>query len=327
MYVTKTTQPVSIQVVITLLMMMSFVEHVFALTKDPTIQLGSATIQTRIAEHQLIDGGIAYIFARGANGDWSLEAELDPPNHVRGNKFGFSVSIDGDTAVVGAPDDDDQAIDAGAVYVFERTADGRWRQQAKLYPSDGHDGDHFGYALAVNRGLLLVGAPDDDQLAADAGAVYVFVRRPDGSWTLQRELRPPQTSMRAGHFGESISVEDNGLLISIRNRNNMDANFSSAYFFARDLSDAWFPQFKLITAFEAFEKEFGVAVNMDGDTAVIGQAGKNGISGVAYVLSRGIDGTWIKEAELRCGRDVHETFGFSVFLKNDVVIIGAPSDR
>ena len=63
------------------------------------------------------------------------------------DEFGHSVSLDGDTALVGAFADDDNGDDSGSVYVFTRAAN-LWSQQTKITPEDGADGDNFGCSVS-----------------------------------------------------------------------------------------------------------------------------------------------------------------------------------
>ncbi|MCH7498230.1 MAG: hypothetical protein IH971_10315, partial [Candidatus Marinimicrobia bacterium] len=86
--------------------------------------------------------GSAYLFKRTGT-SWAQEAKLLPSDGAAGDQFGFSVSISGDYAVVGAPFDDDNGTESGSAYVFKRTGTS-WAQEAKLLPSDGAAGDWFG---------------------------------------------------------------------------------------------------------------------------------------------------------------------------------------
>ena len=87
--------------------------------------------------------------------------------------FGTSVSISGDTALVGAYQDDDAGSDTGSAYVFVRSGD-TWTQQAKLTASDAAAGDYFGYSVSVSGDTALVGAPHDTGLTCDNGSTYVI---------------------------------------------------------------------------------------------------------------------------------------------------------
>jgi hypothetical protein len=152
------------------------------------------------ADNSAPGAGAAYVFTRtGVN--WSQQAYLKASNNEGGDSFGWSVSIWGDYAVVGATGEDSGIVgdqndngrqNSGAAYVFTRTG-GTWSQQAylKADPQDfGFFGDIFGYAVAIAGDLVVVGAyqedsnatgingdPDNNSASA-AGAAYVFGNAP-----------------------------------------------------------------------------------------------------------------------------------------------------
>ncbi|MEM7137813.1 MAG: hypothetical protein AAF500_14610 [Myxococcota bacterium] len=136
------------------------------------------------------DSGAAYLFARTA-ADWSQTAYLKATETILQGAFGWSVDIDGDRAVVGAPGGDDGH---GEAHVFSAT-DTTWAYAANLRtPNPGGD-DVFGQSVAIDRGNVIIGAGGEDSSAtgvlpqaddydddvADSGAGYVFVQEPGGT--------------------------------------------------------------------------------------------------------------------------------------------------
>ncbi len=111
------------------------------------------------------DAGAAYIY-RIDGGEWIREAKLIGSFPTEGRRFGIAVSIDGDTAVIGASHDDDVDNNAGSAYVFRRDANGTpsdrtddsWVEMAKLTASDAAASDLFGSAVAVSGDSVVVGA-------------------------------------------------------------------------------------------------------------------------------------------------------------------------
>ena len=65
-------------------------------------------------------------------------------------------------------------ITSGAVYVF-MTSDGgdTWSEQQKLVASDSVGGDHFGFSLSLDGGVLLAGAVAGDTWTADTGMIRI----------------------------------------------------------------------------------------------------------------------------------------------------------
>ncbi len=88
--------------------------------------------------------------------------------------FGISVSIAGDTAVIGARLDDDNGNDSGSAYVFVRDGSNNWSQQAKLTANDGAASDQFGISVSIAGDTAVIGAFLDDDNGNDSGSAYLF---------------------------------------------------------------------------------------------------------------------------------------------------------
>ena len=85
------------------------------------------------------------------------------------------MAVFGDTAVVGAPYDDDNGDDSGSASIFTRNPDTQeWSLQQKLTANDGAALDYFGSSVAVYEGTVVVGAYLDDDKGDDSGSVYVY---------------------------------------------------------------------------------------------------------------------------------------------------------
>lgn len=91
--------------------------------------------------------------------------------------FGHSVAVEGDTAVIGAYHDEDPNGDAaGSAYVFTRSNE-HWTGKQKLFADDGDTKDVFGWGVALEEGIALVGAKiDEDPNGEYAGSAYVFMK-------------------------------------------------------------------------------------------------------------------------------------------------------
>ena len=115
------------------------------------------------------------------------------------DSFGRAVSIWGDTVVVGAFWDDQNGLDAGAVYVFAHTG-AEWAQQQKLLPSDGQANDNLGRVVAVDCETILV--------SANGGRVYVY-ESADSVWTETQVLIPSDGDADGGGFGSFLKDQSN----------------------------------------------------------------------------------------------------------------------
>jgi len=121
--------------------------------------------------------GSVYVFKR--TGElWSDAAKLVPSDGEPGDAFGWSLAMDGGTAVIGAFVAAGTGSNTGAAYLYGRF-DGIWTEQFKLFPDDGGFGDGFGRAAALDGITAIIGSPGDDDGGNNAGSAYAF-RVPPG---------------------------------------------------------------------------------------------------------------------------------------------------
>jgi hypothetical protein len=280
--------------------------------------------------------GAAYVFVR-SGGVWMQQAKLTAADGAAGDFFGASVSINGDTVVIGAAG---KSINGntgqGAVYVFVRSGS-IWSQQAEFTGADGSASDGFGGSVSLNGDTALIGASGKTVNGnARQGAAYVFVRS-GNTWSEQAELTAADGSATNG-FGGSVSLNGDSALIGAGGKPvNGNSGQGAAYVFVRS-GTIWSEQAEL-TAADGAGGEFGDAfggpgtvfganggtVSIDGNTAVIGAVSKSfpnsGFEqGAAYVFVRS-GSTWSQQAELTQSFNVY--FGRSVALRGDTLLIGS----
>ncbi|HZF38328.1 MAG TPA: hypothetical protein VE715_05875, partial [Blastocatellia bacterium] len=222
------------------------------------------------------------------------QAKLTADDAAETDSFGASVAIDGDTAVVGAPNDDTAAgIDAGSAYIFVRSGTS-WNLQAKLTGSQAQAGDTFGAAVGISGDMIVVGAPS---AFGGAGQAYVYVRS-GTSWS-----QDIFTHSTAGpdRVGQAVAVDGNTVVIGAPFTDlTTGSDAGAVYVLMRDGS-SWSDV--LLTAGDAaFGDQFGSGVAVDGDLIVIASpftddAGVGVDVGAAYVFAR--SGTsWSQETKL-----------------------------
>jgi hypothetical protein len=237
--------------------------------------------------------------------------------------FGDVVAIDGDTAVVGAflanPNDNDNQ---GAAYVYVRTGEG-WVQQAKLVAADGAVGHLFGRSVAIDGDTIAVGAAGAaNGDVSSSGAVYVFTRT-GTSWVQQARLSAADGQL-GDELGRAVALSGDTLLAGAHGAAIGDNNAQgAAYVFVRS-GATWTQQAKLLAADGASFANFGNAVALDGDTAVIGSdqaSAANFWSGSAYVFVRS-GGTWTQQAQLAAKDGAAlDQFGHAVALSGDTAVV------
>jgi len=247
------------------------------------------------------DAGSAYIYAcnQGGNDHWGLVTTLLPEATTDRSKFGSAVAISGDNAVVGAPNDDDNDTDAGAIYIYTRNHGGtdKWGLVEKLYAEDSIfiDGnpDNFGASVAIDGDYAIIGTPGADDGSIDSGVAYVFYRHQEGNnnWGQQAKLAASDGDAYY-HFAEAVSISGSTALVGSAVDNNANGSQAgAAYFFYRDLggSNNWGEQRKVSADSGNKNDHFGGAVDICNNYAIIGSPRDDDQgfqAGAAYILGR-----------------------------------------
>ncbi len=267
------------------------------------------------------NAGAAYIYAFNAP-HWQQEVKLTAADAGERDAFGYVVSIDGTTAVVGAPDDDDAGNNSGAVYVFVRDADG-WKQHTKLVPKELGKLDSFGDAVEIQGSTLIVGAPGHTHGGVRfAGAVFVFVRDGD-TWRMQAKLTADDAGA-GDQFGVSVGMEGDTIIVGAK-KHDPDGvkDAGAAYIFRRD-GNTWRQQAKLTAPKKRNGDHFGTGVATSRDIAIVGAPLREEgapSAGAAYSFVN-VDGAWNNAATVV--PDVAHPnlfFGSAIAISGDTVIV------
>ncbi|NQT96128.1 MAG: choice-of-anchor D domain-containing protein [Candidatus Marinimicrobia bacterium] len=276
--------------------------------------------------------GSAYIFHRSGT-SWSQEAKLTSSDGVVDDRFGGSVSISGDYAIVGAYMDDVGANwDQGSAYIFYRSGTS-WSQQAKLTASDGESGDYFGYSVTISGDYVIVGAYGDDINISAEGSAYIFYRS-GTSWSQQAKLVASDGTVDA-FLGKSVSISGNYAIVgACRDDIGANSNQGSAYLFEKP-GGGWSNMTetaKLTTSDGAADDQFGVSVAISGDYALVGswQDDDSGNeSGSAYLFEKPVGGwsNMTETAKLTASDGASGAyFGVSTSVFGDYAIVAATGD-
>ena len=288
---------------------------------EDNLSTGINNYQSSLENLNLGGAGAVYTYVR--NGiEWTPQAYIKASNTGNTDRFGYSVSLsdDGNTLVVGAPEEDsaatgingaesnDSAVDSGAVYVF-RFIGGTWVQEAYVKASNTNAGDRFGESvslssdgntLAVSSNLedgssTQINSRETDNNAANAGAAYVF-RFNSVFWSQQAYIKPFNLNAN-DEFGQSVSLSNDGnILVVGANQedgssagvngptNNSLVGSGAAYVFEFSNGN-WAQQSYVKAYYPANSGHFGFAVSLSGDggTLAVGASGVRGQSGEAYL--------------------------------------------
>ncbi len=262
--------------------------------------------------------GVAYIFKRHGT-SWEQEAKLTAKDGVEEDRFGHSVAIYGDYAIMGAGGNDSGK---GAAYIFKRHGTS-WKQQTKLIAKDGAKEDYFGSCVAISDDYAVVGAPWDDDKDKDTGSVYFFMREGD-SWSEAAKFTPHGHPIDHCNFGGSIDISGDYVIVG-----SVYENWASgaAYIFHYD-GNSWDEEAKFTAKDNARQDRFGSAVSMDGDYAIVGaiEKDKRDGAGSAYIFKRE-GAAWTEQAKISASDgSAWDFFGISVYISGDYAIIGSTGD-
>jgi len=258
--------------------------------------------------------GSAYLFDASTG---TQTAKLHPDDGATGDVFGSSIAIDNAVVAVGAYGDNNKnGFDTGSAYLFDASTG---IQIAKLLPNDGTEGDSFGYSIAIDNGIVAVGARSDGDNGSDSGSAYLF----NASTGVQITKLLPSDGAAFDYFGFSIAVDNNIVAIGAYRDNDNGFRSGSVYLF--DVSTG--AQIAKILPNDGGGGDlFGWSVAIDNGVVAVGayQSDDNGFnSGSAYLFDASTGGQLFKL--LASDGAVFDNFGWSIAIDNGIVAVGARS--
>ena len=262
------------------------------------------------------NSGSAYVFKR-VNGSWIQEAKLLPLDTNGSRNFGVNVAIDGDYIVVGATQVSIPSSDKGSAYVFKRSGSS-WNQTAKLTASDGEIEDHFGYAVDIKDGYIVIGAYRDNDYGNASGSVYIF--KQDGeSWNEQAKLHGSDESTRY-EFGIDVAINGDHVLVGAFHA----LSYRGVAYLFKNTGSEWIEEKKLLASDGDSDDFFGTSVAVKGDYLLIGaQLACPSDTGAAYIFK--YNGTDWNEVQKLVPDNAsnQDDFGYESALGGDYAIVGS----
>ncbi|HOX59169.1 MAG TPA: FG-GAP repeat protein [Verrucomicrobiota bacterium] len=280
---------------------------------------------------------------------------LFSPSPAPNDLFGYSVSIDGDYAVVGAYGVNESA---GAAFIFHRTGSNDWDTGTRLYPHNPEAGAGFGKSVSISGDYAIVGAHREDSNGEDAGAAYIYHRTDVNTWDAGTKLLDGVVD---SYFGAAVAISGDYAIVGVprayysrvyhRIGENqwdggafLDSGGSSvaiegdyavvgnvgaedALVFRRTGLNMW----DTGTGISAFDEQvgdsFGSSVSISGDRIAVGADNKpstEAFAGAVYLFTKNLAEAWDHEAKVVSSLPFENGFfGQSVGLSNDTLVVGS----
>lgn len=253
------------------------------------------------------------------------EQKIVPPDGSANNKFGYSVDVDGDWMVVGAPADENSGRKSGSAYLYKWVG-GVWTNTQRVSVSDEWAFDEFGTAVAIDGDYLIVGAPMDNVVGPceDAGSAYIYKRNGD-TWVQQIKLFASDPAQN-DQFGWAVDISGDQVICGAKGK-------SAAYVF-RGTNTVWSQTGKLTGS---PYPEFGYSVAIKGTNVLVGQPGAyyitesyhySRIGGQVHLFNRQTNGVWSLSGAWAGGDDRGNLrFGTCVDLCGQYLVSSAPNGQ
>jgi len=234
-------------------------------------------------------GGVRVFERNVSSGAWIERARLERSEPQLDDRFGTSLMIRGDVAIVGAPG---HGL-SGAAYIFSYNRfSGAWSEDALISAPSPFPNSAFGAAVAIDGEAVLIGHPG----TAESRGIVVEYTWDDVReiWTEQDRIAP-RTRTIGDRFGSSLAIRENEMLIGAP---GTDEGRGGVHRFVRNRTgDIW----QAVEIFSVLGGDPGFAlgstVAVGGDVAVAGAPGADGGMGRVAVFSRLANGRWGAEGE------------------------------
>ena len=266
--------------------------------------------------------GAAYVFERQGI-VWVQVAELLASDGAQSDLFGSAASISRDRILLGANGHDAGGpfSSTGAAYVFHRVGSA-WIEEDKLLADDLDFVQHMGISVSISGDRAVAGAPFNDEICCNSGAVYVF-RREGTNWVQEQKLTASDAAS-GDQFGRRVAISGDIIVVGSHLDDDLGDGSGSAYVFRRQ-GTTWVEVDKLTASDGGFADRFGISVAIDGKQLVVGAEFAAFGRGAAYVFRAEANGAiWLEEDILIASDGAPaDQFGESVSISRGHVLVGA----
>ena len=218
--------------------------------------------------------GIAYVFTRIGT-TWTQEATLTAPEGAPNDAFGWRISIDKSSIIIGAYGENSNR---GAAYVFTRSGT-TWIREARLTAQDSAPNNYFGISVSISGNTTLVGAPWNNNVT---GAAYVFTRT-GTTWVQEAKLTASDPTPVTG-FSWSVCIDNNYAVIGAP----WDYGSTGAAYIFKRTQNTWAEETILRASDGNHDDFFGNSVSISKTTVIIGSPNHDELKGAAYIFRKPI---------------------------------------
>lgn len=287
----------------------------------------------RIAKFRAVALCVCGVLPCPAQGQCEI-AKLLASDGTADDNLGFSVAISGDRAIAGAPLDGKNGVASGSAYIYRFDPENStWTEEVKLLASDGAPYDDFGWSVAIDGEVAVVGAFGNTDNGFFSGSAYVYRYDPDASGWVEEIKLLPSDGMVNGWFGQAVAISGDVIVIGAPGDGENGFGAGAAYIFRYDPDTSnWLEETKLLASDGNKSSFFGKVVAIDGGgLLIVGAFGHddNGTgSGAAYIFRFDPkQRLWNEEAELLDPDGApFDNFGDEVDIFGHLAIVGAPDD-
>ena len=272
------------------------------------------------------NSGSVYIFNKTAAGAWEETQKLNASDGSVDDNFGFSLTFAGESLAISTYQQNNRT---GAVYIYDQSATGDWQESQKLLASDSAFYKQFGYAIAGTENQIVIGAPNDNENGANAGAAYIFEKGLDGIWMQTKKLVASDVEAYDS-FGISVSIATNIAVVGSFYDDDVLDNSGAAYVFDNTSNGNWTEVAKLKATDPKTYSGYAVSVANTETDIIVGAASINSNStdvGAAYVYKKSNDGSWISAEKLTPEDGIaKDKFGLHVAINENRIACGISGD-
>ncbi len=222
------------------------------------------------------DRGRVHVFSLDASNWWRERQVLRAPDAVDHSLFGLQLSVDGDWAVVGQSGDSDRAPSAGAGYLLRQQDGQGWAVVDKFYAPVPSQTGEFGYRVCLRGDDMMFSHGSVFRGAFSVPDSVHFYKRNEASangWVHVGQLSPGGTPLH-DDFGKAIVIDEEMALIGARQDGSVASSAGAAYIYRRH-GTGWTESDVIVNGQALAGESAGVAVALDGSTAVVGASGSH----------------------------------------------------